>query len=261
MIRQLSTIELRHGAVSEATGRVELFGLSGGQCIAIRSALGEHASRVKSSNGAVSLPSLLYDVSWGQYQALLEAVGDRRLRHSYDRGILEVMSPRKDHDWVKVLIGRMIEELSLAAGIEIQSVGSTTLGKPLARRGLEPDESYYIANEPKVRGKKTYDPDRDPPPDLVVEVDVTSSSVPRMPLFASLGVPEVWRHDNGIVSFHRLTKTLRYAAIRRSVAFPFVEPADIAQFLDHSSSMGENALIRSFIRWARKRIADQKRQK
>jgi Uma2 family endonuclease len=150
------------------------------------------------------------------------------------------------------LIGRFIETLSLELNIPIQSIGSTTLGKQLVERGFEPDESYYVTNEPVVRDKKTYDPRRDPPPDLIVEVDVTYSLVKRMPLFASLGVPEVWRHDGQSLAFYRLGKRGKYRKINRSRELPIVTPRDISKFLNRAGSIDETSLVRSFLDWVRK---------
>src|SRR5262245_15230309 len=96
---------------------------------------------------------VLYDVSWEAYEALLEAMGDRRLRHSYDQGVLEIMSPLKRHDRAKKIIARMLEAMALELDIDIQSIGSTTLRKRPKQKGLEPDECYYVAHEPQVRDK------------------------------------------------------------------------------------------------------------
>jgi Uma2 family endonuclease len=168
-----------------------------------------------------------------------------------------MMSPRKDHDWTKKMIGRMIEATALAFDIPIQSVGSMTLTSDEVEKGLEPDETYYVANEWKVRGRDTYEPDVDPPPDLAIEVDVTSSCVPRLPTFARLRIPEIWRHDDDRIRFYRRVKSGRrvgeYQEIRKSVAFPFVEPADINEVLSKKEVLDENALVRMFLRRVRQR--------
>jgi len=115
---------------------------------------------------------------------------------------------------------------------------------------LQPDEAYYVANEPEVRGKDTYTPDVDPPPDLAVEVDVTSNSLGRLPIYAAIGVPEIWRHDADQLRFHALTPDGEYREIERSLAFPFVSPADVQRCLDRRTEMGENAIVRLFVEWA-----------
>ena len=202
--------------------------------------------------GKLEIPSVIQDVSWRQYQVLLEAFGDLSLPHTYDRGTLEIlMSPRKDHDWVKKLVARMIEAASLDLDIGIQSIGSTTLGREDSRRGLQPDECYYFANEALVRGKETLDLNTDPPPDLALEIDVTSSSLPRLPVFAKIGVPEVWRWDGKKLTFLRRAGTGEYRSTARSFAFPFLRPADIERFLKMKQTQTENSIIRAFVDWAR----------
>ena len=139
---------------------------------------------------------VLYGVTWEDYLKLLDATPGFYLRHTYDEGTLEMMSPRKDHDWVAAMIARMIEAYALATDLPIQSMGSMTLRAAKGGRGVQPDRAYYLANEPRVHCMETYEPARDPPPDLVIEVDVTSTSLPRLPVFAAIGVPEVWRIDS-----------------------------------------------------------------
>jgi Uma2 family endonuclease len=183
----------------------------------------------------------------------LAAWGDRHVRHIYDQGLLEIMSPLKSHDWIKRLIGRMIEAMTLDQDISIQSIGSTTITSDAAERGFEADESYYISNERKVRGKIDFEPDLDPPPDLILEIDVTRNSKSRLPLFAAMKVPEIWRHDGQALEFLVRSRRGIYRPASRSKAFPFLEPEDIRRFLALHSTMDENELIRRFVRWARQR--------
>ena len=112
-----------------------------------------------------------------------------------------------------------------------------------------------------VRGKDTYDPKEDPPPDLAIEVDVTNTSLPRMPVFAKIGVPEVWRLDKRRrLRFYRLTKA-KYEEIEHSVAFPFLKPADLMRFVNRRAEIGENAVVREFVEWARKHRRKRKGSK
>ncbi len=213
----------------------------------ILDALGEYHVRHTYDHGTLEMRGLLNGVNWLDYIAFLEALGDYSLRHTYDRGTLEMMSPRKDHDWVKRFVGRIVEAVSFAFNINIQSIGSTTLTGKMVERGFQPDEAYYVANEPLVRGKSTYVPDVDPPPDLLVEVDVTSSSLPRMPSFAALGLPEVWRHEAKQIHFFRLTDTSDYQEIDHSVAFPFLTAADVNGCLGQMNHVSENQALRTLI--------------
>ncbi len=229
---------------------VVLYGVPWDTYEGILDALDEHYLRHTYVEGTLEMRALVNGVSWQQYKRFLEALSDYNLRHSYDGWTLELMSPRKDHDWVKSILGRMVETMAYELNIPIQSVGSTTLTGDSVERGLQPDESYYVANESKVRGKSTYDPDFDPPPDLTIEVDVTHSSVKRLPLFAALAVPEVWRYDGQRVIFYRRGKSRKYTETQRSVSFPFLSPADVTRFLEKHTEMDENSLVRSFAKWA-----------
>lgn len=215
-------------------------------------------SKKQSSNavpsGEVAEHIVLYDVPWEAYEALLEAIGDRRLRHSYDDGTLEIMSPLKRHDRIKTLLARILEMTAFELDTDIQSIGSTTLRKQPRRKGLEPDECYYIAHEEAVRFEEDYDPNRDPPPDLAIEVDVTHSAVSRMDIYSELGVPEVWRVAGDKVTFYRHAKDGTYVKTSRSKAFPIVTPAVIEDFLGKRRQMSERQLLKEYVKWLRKEI-------
>lgn len=194
---------------------------------------------------------VLYDVPWEGYTRLLDAFGDRRLRHSYLRGTFEIMSPLKRHDSVKKILARMVEMIAFLLELDIQSIGSTTLRKEDAEAGLEPDECYYFANEPKVRGKPEYEADSDPPPDLAIEVDLThGGGIIREEIYASLGVPEVWRWQDEQLVFFKLQKG-KYRPIKSSSTFSNLRPADLQVFLDQRHELGEGQLIRQFADWVK----------
>jgi Uma2 family endonuclease len=148
----------------------------------------------------------------------------------------------------------MIETIAWSFEIDIQCVGSTTLTGESVEKGFQPDEAYYVANEAVVRGKKTYVPDVDPPPDLLVEVDVTNSCLDRMPGFASLKISEVWRHDGEKMHFFRLSRAGEYETLDHSLAFPFVTPSDIDHHLGKLDRLAENAVLRELIAELRPRL-------
>ncbi|MEI8372244.1 MAG: Uma2 family endonuclease [Planctomycetota bacterium] len=220
----------------------------------ILEALGEYHLRHTYDEGLLEMRRVLYCVTWEDYLKLLDATPDLYLRHTYDEGTLEMMSPRQEHDWLGKLIARMIEAFVLAADLPIKSIGSTTIRAAKGGRGLQPDQTYYLANEPLVRGKDTYDPIKDPPPDLAIEIDVTNTSVPRMPVFAEVGVPEVWRLDKRQrLHFYRLKKA-KYEVVEHSIAFAFLKPADLMRFVNRRAEIGENAVVREFVEWAKKTV-------
>ena len=231
---------------------VVLYGVPWNTYEGILDALGEYHLRHTYDQGTLEMRRILHGVTWEDYLKLLDATPDLSLPHTYDEGTLEMMSPRKDHDWMAKLIARMVEAFALAVDLPIQSIGSTTLRASKGGRGLQPDEAYYLANEPRVRCKETYEPEKDPPPDLAIEVDVTSTSVPRMPVFAKIGVPEIWRIERGRVRFYRLKSKRKYEPIERSIAFPFLKPADLMRFVKRRRDIGENEIVREFVEWAKK---------
>ena len=198
---------------------------------------------------------VLHGVSWEAYEKILEALGERRIRITYDRGDLEFMSPSNTHEWTIRLFDRLINALTEELNVPIRGCRCTTLRRKEAERGLEPDDSYYVQSEPLVRGKMDLNINRgDPPPDLAIEIDVTSSSIDRMGVYAGLGVPELWRYDGETLSLHRL-ESGTYRSADGSAAFPFLNPADLLPFLDLRAEMGETTLVRTFRQWVRDTFA------
>ena len=196
---------------------------------------------------------VLYDVRWGTYAALMHDRGDGGPRMCYDRGTLEIMSPLRKHEWLKKLMGRLVEIFTLESGISIPSAGSTTLKSQLKERGIEPDESYYVQNEPAIRLKDDFDITIDPPPDLAIEIDISSSSIDKLGVYAAFGVPEVWTYDEGVKIFV-LGSGAQYAASAHSLALPRLTPQILNQFLTRRSTLGEAALVEEFRDWVRSDI-------
>ena len=193
---------------------------------------------------------VLEDASWELYEKLLRDIGDRPIRVTYDQGRMEIMSPLPEHERPKRAIGRMIEMLAFETNLPMISLGSTTFRQKDKAKGLEPDECFYFRNEAKVRGRKRLDLRRDPPPELVVEIDVTSRSVPRQPIYASLGVPEIWRYDSARVQcLHLISGT--YHPRKMSLVFPFLEPARLGQFLNELPDRDDTSILRGFTEWVR----------
>ena len=214
-------------------------------------AVGDYHIRHTYDHGMLELRRVLYGVSPESYRQLMEALRDHSLRHTYDGWTLEMLAPRKDHEWVAELIGRMLETMAFVLDVPIQSAGSTTLSAAQGERGLQPDKSYYIGKERLVRGSETYRPGEDPPPDLVIEVDVTKTCIPRLPVYAQVGVTEVWRHTPVEMQFYRLGAGGDYQQTDRSDAFPFIAPSDVARFLNQRHDTDENSVVRAFVEWAK----------
>src|SRR5207245_1021857 len=154
---------------------------------------------------------LLYGVSWQEYGRMLRAFAERpSLRVTYDRGTLEIMTLSLEHESLVRFFNLLILALTLELGLPLKGGGSTTFGRRRRRRGLEPDECYWIANEFLVRAKEKLDLRQDPPPDLAIEVDVSYSTLDRMSIYAALRVPEVWRYGGRALTFHVLGADRQY---------------------------------------------------
>jgi len=180
----------------------------------------------------------------------LRALDERpSLRLTYDRGTLQIMTLTFGHESWGSILGLMVVVLTEELGLPIASGGSTTFRRKRRRRGLEPDECFWITHEAQVRGKLRIDLRTDPPPDLAIEVDVTASSLNRMGIYAALGVPEVWRFDGQSLSFHILNATGGYDVRPNSGLFPNVSSADLLRLLVLRGQVEQNALLRQFRVW------------
>jgi Uma2 family endonuclease len=191
------------------------------------------------------------------YSRLLRAFAERPgMRLTYDRGELEIMSPLLEHDDDGQFLADLVFVLTEELGLPLKRGGSTTLRRRRRRRGIEADACFWIAHAHKMAGRRRLNLSSDPPPDLVLEVDVTHSSLDRLSIYAALGVPEVWRLDGDTLTFHVLGAKAAYAAAAVSRSFPLVTPSDLLGFLQQARQAGdENAVIRQFRDWVRQRRA------
>ena len=188
---------------------------------------------------------LLRGVSWQTFKALMADIGeDRSCRIAYDQGILEIMVPYEQHEEPKILISSFVEALADELEIEIRQLGSLTLEREDLTRAVEPDTCFYIQNEAQVRGKEIKLPNV-PPPDLVVESDYTHSSLNKFNIYASLGVPELWRYRKQSLQVYQLVEE-KYEKIDNSLAFPCIPIAEIPGFIEQSKTIGQRAAVRLF---------------
>jgi Uma2 family endonuclease len=202
----------------------------------------------RATGNAVVIPN----TDWHTYSRLLRVFAERpAVRLTYDRGVLEIMSPSLRHDRPTDLLGVLIRALTDELGLAVMGGGSTTLRRRRQHRGLEPDRCYWIANEPAVRAVQELDLTIHPPPDLAIEVDVSRSSLDRMGIYAALGVPEVWRLDAPSLTFHVVNAARSYELVTHSRSFPQVTPADLMRFLTMLGREEENAIVRQFRAWVK----------
>jgi len=200
-------------------------------------------------------PVILHNLRWETFLALLEDLGEHRGRITYDRGTVEIVPPTQKHESLKRLIGRLIETYTLEMVIPIASCSSTTLKSRLENRGIEPDECYYVGNEAAVRGKDSIELETDPPPDLAVEIEVSTRWVDRRSVYAALRIPEVWSHDGEKLTVFLLAGDGEYRPSSKSRAFPALPLEELAGFIDRRSTGDETSLLRAFRDWVRGRFA------
>lgn len=198
---------------------------------------------------------LLQNISWQTYQSLLKDFEQQpAMRLTYNQGTLEIKVPLDPHESYKKLLGRLVEALTEELGIEVRSLGSRTCDRQDLAQGLEPDQCYYIQNEQAVWDKEQINLEIDPPPDLAIEVDISSSSINRLNIYADLGVPEVWRYDGQSLMIYRL-ENQQYQSCSHSAAFPLLAATDVERFLELKKTTKENALIRLFRGWVGDRLS------
>ncbi|CAK0761547.1 putative restriction endonuclease domain-containing protein [Gammaproteobacteria bacterium] len=161
---------------------------------------------------------ILKDIEWQLFDALLEEGGERRsTRYAYHQGQMEMMSPLAAHEDDKTIIRGIIEILLEELDLEFRALGSTTLKSDRVAQAVEPDECFYIQHEQAVRGKDRLDLNADPPPDLALEIDLTSRTHFRQ--YVGLGIPELWRYDGRELEI-LLLENAAYHAASTSRLFP-----------------------------------------
>jgi Uma2 family endonuclease len=189
---------------------------------------------------------ILHNISWETFERLLEEAGsNRNTRFHYLDGTLEIMSPLFVHEGSNRFIAALIGAAAEVLDLNLRRAGSVTLRQKPKRAGAEPDSSFYIQSEPLVRHLNQLDLKKDPPPDLVVEVDITSSSDRRFPIYARLGIPELWQFNGKTIQYY-LLQSDEYVPVQVSPTFPTL-PADmILKYLKERLNVGESQAIREF---------------
>ena len=205
-----------------------------------------------------SLPELnvtvLRGIKYQDYVRLVHQDGNRRLRLAYRDGTLEIMSPRLHrHERPSRRINFIIEVVAGVLNIPHEGVGQSTFHRPGdgPRRGIgrEADQSYYFRNIDRLPQDR--DPDLaagDPPPDLWVEVDNRANSALRLPAYAALGIPEVWRYDaeTGKIQFLALDHH-SYRNLETSIALPILTP----ELVETALANGLGQIESEWVRWLR----------
>ena len=172
-------------------------------------------------------------VTWQYYETLLTQLQDSlEFRLTYLDGILEIMSPSRNHESIKTRIGDLLLIYFLETDTEYYPTGSMTLRNPEQRGGTEPDESYCIGNNKEI-------------PDLAIEVVITSGGINRLEVYQRLGVREVWFwQNNQFLVYHfrsenieQFQQTSGYELINNSEILPDINLTILAEYVQHPNPL------------------------
>lgn len=193
-------------------------------------------------------------ITWNEYEQLLEELIERPgVRVSYDQGRVEIMSPTYEHEMYKGFCTSMARILSEELSVLVETAGATTYKSKQLMKGSEPDESFYVQNARAIIGKRQIDLSVDPPPDVVVEIDITSESLGKFPIYAAFGVPEIWRYDGEHAQIYHLVNQ-SYVETARSLAFTCLTAQALTDFIEQSKTEGQSAALAAFRQWVRTKI-------
>lgn len=199
---------------------------------------------------------ILRNISWETYERLLIEAGEcNNPRFTYDRGTLEIMILSLKHEKLKHFIATLIELIAGTLSIDVEGTGSTTFSRQDLERGFEPDASFYFCHLDLIRHKDEIDLTSDPPPDLVIEIDISSPSLKKFPIFASLGIPEVWRYDGRELTIFQLIGD-EYRPAEASAFLPGLTGAELTRFINQGKTTTRAALLNDLQAWAEKRAED-----
>jgi Uma2 family endonuclease len=203
---------------------------------------------------AISSPEqlvILDRVTWDTYERLITEHGERcGTRFTYDEGVLQIMVVSSRHERPNRTLATLVEVMAEEWGVDIARLGSMTFKRKDLQKGFEPDSCFYIQHADAIHGKQEIDIAVDPPPDLSIEVDITRGSLNRFPIFAAVGIPEVWRFDGNKVAIFRL-ESGGYVEASNSLPFPAVTGEILTLFLDESQELKSTAWLRKVREWAR----------
>ena len=195
---------------------------------------------------------VLHNIGWEQFERLLTDLGDSRAaRVAYNNGTLEIMTPLPEHEHFKETISDAVKDIADELDIDYESYGATTWRQQLKMAGVEPDNCFYFQNEPSVRGRLGQDLSQgDPPPDVALEIDITNKSLDRFPIYARLGVPEIWCYDSGSFKLYHL-RNGEYIETGHSLALPQLDLKALPDLIEAYRSEGRRALRKAVRQWAK----------
>lgn len=195
----------------------------------------------------------LQDVSWPEFEAILAELGDSRAsRIAYSDGHLEIRMPSPKHEKAKVLLGDMVKILLDELELDGECFGSSTFKRQTMGKGIEPDDCFYITHAAEMIGKNEVNLEQDPPPDLAIEVDITSKT--SLASYQALGVAELWQFEQEQLAIKVLGPE-GYVSVSESLYFPGIAVIDgVMDCLEQSQQMGRQQALRAFRRWVQEQL-------
>lgn len=194
---------------------------------------------------------VLDGVSWRRYLHLLQAFDGRRVRVNYCRGSIEITSVSCLHERYKALWSLLISMRALYAEDPCAGFGSMNLRRRSKRCGLEPDACFFVQHEPQSRGRRCFNWEVDPMPDLVLEIELEQNEINRLDILAELGVPEVWHWHNYHLATLLLSGSKTYTASERSQVFPDIKPGELTAICEIAFQQGDLKMVKALETWVR----------
>ena len=190
---------------------------------------------------------IFHDVAWDDYEALLDKMESKPGHRVYfNDGVLKIMSPRHDHEKVKEFVAGLMRVYADGLDLFVEAAGSTTYRQRRKTKGAEPDTSFYLGKKAQwILGKTTIDLEIDPPPDVVVEIDLSNESWDKFEIYAVFGVPEIWRFDGRGFTFYSLIET-KYEKCEKSFGFSQLTPLLLTDIFNKSQTIGQTAALKIF---------------
>lgn len=200
---------------------------------------------------AINQKLIMQGVGWDFYEEILaDYVDSNALHFAYNDGVLEVEVPKYDHEKINRCLARLVEYICLELNLDFANAGSTTFRQQKKTKGCEPDTAFYLAKAKSVRNLNNIDLSVDPPPDLVIEVDVISPSLDKMPIYAALGVSEVWLYKGLEVEFFQLFGK-NYHKVSHSISIPILSSKKATEFLAKWHTTTPNEWFKEVKDWAK----------
>lgn len=193
---------------------------------------------------------VLESINWKEFEDILLELGESRSsRISYYQDTLEIMTPLPEHERTKVILSDLIKVLLDELDMNWESLGSTTFKREDMKAGVEPDDCFYIKHYQQMIGKNRIDLTIDSPPDLVLEIDVTSKT--KINAYQSLKVPEIWKYHNNKLEIYCLQNE-QYMLSQNSLNFPnFPVQETMKRFLEMSQTIGISRTLKEFREWVK----------